>query len=53
MERIGMRREPGSDFMHPQVPPEYPLLRPHVLYRITAAEHAERKQLRSAEETCS
>jgi RimJ/RimL family protein N-acetyltransferase len=33
MEKIGMTRDPGDDFEHPQVP-EGSALRPHVLYRI-------------------
>jgi RimJ/RimL family protein N-acetyltransferase len=52
MERIGMRRDPGGDFMHPSIPPGHPL-RLHVLYRITAAEHAERDQQLTVEEICS
>jgi RimJ/RimL family protein N-acetyltransferase len=35
MERIGMRRDPGSDFDHPKVPESHPDLRRHVLYRLT------------------
>lgn len=37
MERIGMRYDPAGDFEHPGVAPGH-LLRPHVLYRLTAAE---------------
>lgn len=33
MERLGMRRDAGGDFEHPNVPQGHPL-RPHVLYRI-------------------
>jgi len=33
MERIGMTRDHGADFMHPKVPAGSPL-RPHVLYRL-------------------
>ncbi len=52
MERIGMRHDPGGDFLHPNMPPGHKLQH-HVLYRITAVEHAERQQPRSVEETCS
>jgi RimJ/RimL family protein N-acetyltransferase len=38
MEKLGLRRDPDSDFEHPGVPPESPL-RPHVLYRITASQY--------------
>lgn len=34
MERLGMRRDPVEDFLHPKLPPEHPLA-PHVLYRIS------------------
>lgn len=34
MQKIGMTRDPGADFKHPNVP-EGHLLRRHVLYRIT------------------
>jgi ribosomal-protein-alanine N-acetyltransferase len=34
MERLGMRRDAGGDFEHPNVPEGHPL-RPHVLYRIS------------------
>lgn len=33
MEKIGMRRDPADDFLHPVLPPDH-RLRPHVLYRI-------------------
>jgi ribosomal-protein-alanine N-acetyltransferase len=39
MERLGMTRDPADDFDHPRVP-EGHLLRPHVLYRISAAQWA-------------
>jgi RimJ/RimL family protein N-acetyltransferase len=35
MQRLGMRRDPGEDFMHPWLAPDDPLA-PHVLYRIDA-----------------
>jgi RimJ/RimL family protein N-acetyltransferase len=37
MQRIGMHRDPADDFDHPNVP-SGSHLRPHVLYRITAAD---------------
>ncbi|GAB4523310.1 MAG: GNAT family N-acetyltransferase [Roseibium sp.] len=33
MERIGMRRDPVGDFLHPSLPENHPMAR-HVLYRI-------------------
>lgn len=36
MERLGMRRDPADDFVHPALPPEHPLSQ-HVLYRIARA----------------
>ena len=36
MERLGMRRDPDDDFDHPSLAPGHPL-RPHVLYRLSAA----------------
>ena len=33
MEKIGMRRDPEGDFLHPVLPPDH-RLRPHVLYRV-------------------
>lgn len=39
MERLGMRRDPAEDFLHPGIAPGHPLA-PHVLYRIDA--HARR-----------
>ena len=38
MERLGMHRNPEEDFMHPSLPEGHPL-RPHVLYRLSAAAH--------------
>ena len=35
MERLGMRRDPAEDFIHPSLEPDHPLA-PHVLYRVTA-----------------
>lgn len=37
MQRIGMTRDPASDFDHPHVPDETPHLKRHVVYRIQAA----------------
>jgi len=34
MERLGMRRDPADDFLHPNLSEGHPL-RPHVLYRLT------------------
>ena len=34
MQKIGMTRDPSSDFMHPRIAQDHPL-RQHVLYRIT------------------
>jgi len=34
MERLGMRRNPADDFLHPALEPGDPL-RPHVLYRLS------------------
>jgi ribosomal-protein-alanine N-acetyltransferase len=33
MDKLGMRRSPDEDFLHPLIPPGHPL-RPHVLYRL-------------------
>ena len=41
MEKIGLTRDPDADFDHPTVPEGSPL-RPHVLYRITAAQTSQR-----------
>lgn len=38
MERIGMTREAGEDFDHPEVAAGHPLRR-HVLYRLTVADY--------------
>lgn len=35
MEKLGMTRDPGEDFDHPELPPGHPLRR-HVLYRRAA-----------------
>jgi RimJ/RimL family protein N-acetyltransferase len=35
MERLGMSRDPASDFDHPRLPPGHPLRR-HVLYRLAS-----------------
>lgn len=40
MQRIGMRRDPAGDFLHPGLPENH-ALRPHVLYRITAPHDGE------------
>ncbi|MFD2353597.1 hypothetical protein ACFSTC_36640 [Nonomuraea ferruginea] len=36
MRRLGMTRDPADDFDHSMIPEGHPL-RPHVLYRISAA----------------
>lgn len=36
MERLGMRRDPGSDFDHAEVPATHPHLKRHVVYRLAA-----------------
>jgi ribosomal-protein-alanine N-acetyltransferase len=43
MERLGMHRTPDDDFPHPNLPDGHPL-RPHVLYRLSRAEHLQRKE---------
>lgn len=37
MDKLGMRRAPGDDFLHPLLPEGHPL-RPHVLYRLARAD---------------
>ena len=37
MEKLGMRRLPADDFLHPLIPEGHPL-RPHVLYRLARAD---------------
>lgn len=39
MERLGMSRDAGADFMHPLISP-HDQTAPHVLYRLTAAQWA-------------
>ena len=41
MDRLGMRRDLGGDYMHPLVPPGHELA-PHVLYRLAARDFASR-----------
>jgi RimJ/RimL family protein N-acetyltransferase len=41
MERLGFTRNPADDFPHPRLPEGHPL-RPHVLYRCSAAHWRER-----------
>jgi RimJ/RimL family protein N-acetyltransferase len=36
MDKLGMRRSPGDDFLHPKLPDGHPL-QPHVLYRLPRA----------------
>jgi len=44
MERLGMRRDPSSDFDHPSVPDTHPLLKFHVFYRVTREDWQARKK---------
>jgi RimJ/RimL family protein N-acetyltransferase len=37
MDKLGMRRAAGDDFLHPLIPEGHPL-RPHVLYRLARAD---------------
>jgi len=37
MDKLGMRRAPDDDFLHPDLPAGHPL-RPHVLYRLGRAD---------------
>lgn len=39
MRRLGMTNDPADDFLHPLLPEGHPV-RPHVLFRITAGQHA-------------
>ncbi len=44
MRAIGLHRDPGDDFVHPRmIERGFPAMAPHVLYRITATEHAARQ----------
>ena len=47
MQRLGMRRDPGEDFEHPNLAPGHPLRR-HVLYRLDAS-HWRQRQVPPAE----
>lgn len=47
MQRLGMQREPGSDFDHPAVPEGHPV-RPHVLYRLRRQDAPWRRGARTA-----
>lgn len=38
MRKIGMHPDPASDFDHPQIPDTHPHLKPHVVYRLSAAD---------------
>lgn len=40
MERLGMVRDPGSDFEHPRVPVDHPL-RLHIFYRFPPADRSD------------
>lgn len=41
MERLGLRRDPSADFLHPSLSVDDPLA-PHVLYRLAADEYRSR-----------
>ena len=41
MERLGMARDPSSDFDHPRVPETHPQLKRHVYYRLKRADWRE------------
>lgn len=43
MKRLGMRREPESDFDHPKVPDTHPHLKRHVFHTLTRAAWRKRK----------
>lgn len=43
MQRLGMVRDANGDFDHPRVPDTHPLLKRHVLYRMTKAQWASRE----------
>jgi RimJ/RimL family protein N-acetyltransferase len=49
MKRLGMRRNPGEDFDHPDLPARHPL-RPHVLYRLSRADWISSPPARSIEQ---
>jgi len=38
MQRIGMTRDPSTDFDHPGIPDSHPALRRHVFYRLSRAD---------------
>ena len=44
MERLGMRRDPSSDFDHPGVPDTHPQFKRHVFYRMTREDWRARKR---------
>ena len=43
MQRLGMRRDPASDFDHPKVPPTHPHLMRHSFYRLSRDQWAKKK----------
>jgi RimJ/RimL family protein N-acetyltransferase len=44
MERLGMRRDPSSDFDHPKVPDSHPHLKRHAFYRLARQDWLDRNQ---------
>jgi RimJ/RimL family protein N-acetyltransferase len=44
MERLGMRRDPASDFDHPNVPDTHPQLKRHAMYRLSRDDWQARKR---------
>lgn len=38
MEKLGLKRDKGADFMHPRLAEDHPFA-PHILYRMSAAEY--------------
>lgn len=47
MKRLGMRRAPQLDFIHPRVPDTHPQLKQHVVYSVTRTEWMENEKRRA------
>lgn len=43
MRRLGMRRDPDGDFLHPSLPKDHPVA-PHVLYRLAKEDWMEKSE---------